>query len=199
VLAGQVKDDFVLEDAIGLFAVEVICSHKGSVGDDDDAILLGQLDQSSIWEVGMNLNLQSHRFDLAHSQQLHEKLSVEVGDSEMLNISLRHTKLHFRPDLFEGLVVELSIVGAVDEWPMQVQHVQVLELHQMKGFFHFPLDVLATKVPYLSGDKKLLTSHTALADYCLDRSTQSNLIIVQAGSVDVAASAQLKTLPQEVS
>jgi hypothetical protein len=96
-------------------------------------------------------------------------------------------------------VVELSIVGAVDEWPVQVQHIQVLELHQMKSFFHFPLDVLATKVPYLSGDKKLLTSHTALADYCLDRSAQSNFIIVQAGSVDVAASAQLKTLPQDVS
>ena len=69
----------------------------------------------------MRLNLKSDGSDLAESEQLRQKLSVEVGDTQILNVSLRHTQLHLRPELLERFVRELIAFRRVNVRPVKVK------------------------------------------------------------------------------
>ena len=69
----------------------------------------------------MRLNLESAGSDLADSEQLRQKLSVEVGYTQMLDVPLRHTQLHLCPELFERFVRELIAFRRVNVRPVKVK------------------------------------------------------------------------------
>lgn len=92
-------------------------------------------------------------------------------------------------------MAELSQVVGIREGPVQVEHIYILELHQLQGFLHLTKYALSSQVPYLGGNKQLLSAYATLGDDCLDGSSKGDFVVVKASSVDVSAGAQLEALP----
>ena len=70
--------DILCQDVNIVTSVQVVSFHKRAVGQDIDAILLSQLNQGSVRQIWMHLNLQGNRFDFAISQQIHQSLPIEI-------------------------------------------------------------------------------------------------------------------------
>ena len=60
------------------------------------------------------------------------------------------------------------------------------------------LHALSSQVAQFGGDEELLPLYSALSDYGLDGVAEWDLVVVETGSVDVTACAQLQPLPQQV-
>lgn len=95
-------------------------------------------------------------------------------------------------------MVVVPIIIHIHEGPVQVNHVEVLQLHQLQGFLDLALHAFPLEVEKLGGDEEILPAGAALCDdrlYCI---TQGDLVVVHAGSIDVPAGAQLQSLPEEL-
>ena len=139
----------------------------------------------------MRLNLEGDGSDLAESEQLRQKLSVEVGDTQILDVSLRHTQLHLRPELFERFVRELIAFRRVDVRPVKVEQIDVAQLHQLQGLLHFSLNAFALQIEDLRRYEQFLSLHSALGYHCLYGVSEGDFVVVHSRSIDVAAGAQL--------
>lgn len=61
------------------------------------------------------------------------------------------------------------------------------------------LHALSSQVAQFGGDEELLPLDSALSDDCLNGISEWNFVVIEPSSVDVAACAQLQTLPQQLS
>lgn len=95
-------------------------------------------------------------------------------------------------------MVVFSVVSHIHIGPVEIQHIDIFQLHELEHLLYFPLDALAPQVPNLSRDKKLLSLNTSLRDDCLYGSAQSDLIIVHSSGIDVPACAELQSLPEKL-
>ena len=100
----NISNNLLLED-INVVFVEIMPPNQRTVGHDCDSVLLGKVDQSVLREVRMQLDLQGYRLDFAICKKVHDGLTIEVGYSQMPDISLRDTKLELFPELFNRFVV----------------------------------------------------------------------------------------------
>ena len=60
-----------------------------------------------------------------------------------------------------------SVVGHVHIRPVEVEHVYILELHELQCFLDFSLHALSPKVPNLGSDEEFLSFDSSLGDDCL--------------------------------
>lgn len=82
---------------------------------------------------------------------------------------------------------------------MEVQQIEVLQLHELQDFLHLSLDTLSFQVEQFGGDEQLFSFNSTFRDDCLYRLAESNLIVVNASAIDVLAVSELQSLPQQVS
>lgn len=60
------------------------------MGYDNHSILLGELYQWDVLEVGVHFDLEEDWLDFADCEQLDQELPVEVADCKMLGVSFVH-------------------------------------------------------------------------------------------------------------
>jgi hypothetical protein len=89
-------------------------------------------------------------------------------------------------------LVEFSGFGHVHHRPVEVEQIDVFELHQLQSFFDLVLHAFSFQVEQFGGYKELLALDSALFNYCFDGFAQSDLVVVDAGGVNVAAASQLQ-------
>lgn len=85
------------------------CAAKGTVCSDEDTLLLAELDNVMLREVGVVFDLIHCRGDLDLREELFQKLDGQVANSNGLCLSGLEQLLHFLPSLDPGPVgVEIA-------------------------------------------------------------------------------------------
>lgn len=186
-LGGHGLDGVVLHEGcggLGVVHVELDESGgaEGGVGGHDDALVLGQLDELDLLQVGVQLDLEGGRADLGVLEGVVEGLGLVVGDADAAGEALLDEALHGAPgllvgglgppDLLVAVVVPAGGVadagvdvlegdGEVDEEEVEVVDLPVGELPAGDGLD--PVDVVEG-LPQLGDDEELLALHQAVLD-----------------------------------
>lgn len=201
VVGRNLLDGLILEERskrISVLHVELLEAGRAerAVGSDGDALVLGEVDQLLLDEVGVVLDLEGGRADLGGAEEVVDQLGLEVGDTDALSKALADEGLQGRPGLQDGGLAGADLVlaivvpaggvadggvnplkgdGEVDEVEVEVVNAPVGELLLDDG-----LDALGVVegVPELGHDEELLTLHDAFRDGAGDTLAALNLVAV---------------------
>lgn len=98
---------------------------------DMEASLLSNFDKILLEEERMGLYLECDRLDLAEAEQVSEKLTIEVGNSQMFGIALLDTNLKLLPALLQRPVHPFLALGVhVGGRPVQIVDIYIVQFHQ---------------------------------------------------------------------
>lgn len=186
-LGGHGLDGIVLHEGrggLGVIHVELdeAGGAEGGVGGHDDALVLGQLDELDLLQVGVQLDLEGGGADLGVLEGVVEGLGLVVGDADAAGEALLDEAFHGAPgllvgglgppDLLVAVVVPAGGVadagvdvlegdGEVDEEEVEIVDLPVGELPA--GDRLDPVDVVEG-LPQLGDDEELLALHQAVLD-----------------------------------
>ena len=200
VLGGDLLDGVVLDEGSELDGVlhvelEEAGGAERAVGGDGDALLLGEVEELLLDEVGVVLDLEGGGADLGVAEEVVDQLALEVGDTNALGEALADEALHGGPGLLDAGIAGADLValivpaggvadrgvdvlegdGEVDEVEVEVVDAPVGELLLDDG-----LDALAVVegVPELGDDEELLALHEAVLDGAGNALAALNLVAV---------------------
>lgn len=193
-------DSGVLEQERGLLSVlqlqlKEAQRAEGGVSSHGNAFLLDVVDQTSLGQVGVVLNLESGRADARVAQQVHDQLGAEVADTNAAGELLVDQGLHGRPGLLDGGIAELKLGavaapawrvadggvdvfqgnGEVDDVQVEVVDTPISKLLTADGL---DLVALVEGVPELGDDEEVLALHNAFLDGTGNTLASLNLIAV---------------------
>lgn len=95
-----------------------------------DTIFLSEVYERLLHQIRMNFDLQNYWFDFAESKQFCQELTIEIGHSEMLCVSLLYALFKLGPALLEWSMQKLVALGIhVDKRPVHIIYVNVVKLH----------------------------------------------------------------------
>lgn len=186
-LGGNLLDDGALHQRSGALGARHIKLHEasgaeGGVCCDGDALLLSEVDEVGLLEVGVVLNLERSRANPGVDEGVIHRLGLVVGDADASSKAGIDQLLHGSPGLLEGglapsdlalAVVEpsgriadagvnvLEGSGEVDEEEVKVVNLPVGKLLAGDGL---DLVLVVEGLPQLGDDEEILTLHDALLD-----------------------------------
>lgn len=154
---------------------------KGRIGRHGDAVVLRQLDQTWLRQVGMMFDLQRRGHHLGVTEKVQNQLAVEIADADALGQPLVDQCLHGRPGLLNCRLARdhfLAIVGearritdrGVDvlegdgemhNVEIEVVDAPVLELFLANGLHAF---LVMERVPQLGDEEEVGAFHNAFFD-----------------------------------
>jgi hypothetical protein len=115
------------------------------VGDDSDVLSLGELDESVLGQVGVDLDLKDGGADAGIAEEINEEGALEVGDTDGLGEAEVDEALHRFPGLLDaGLALDNLALEIRPSRGVAVLGVDVLESHG-------EVDVEYIKVPGRAG------------------------------------------------
>ena len=98
----------------------------------------------------------------------------------MFGIPFSDTFFHIFPKIIKKLMVPfLAELVHIDEWPVHVVHINILNLHKSKGLFKLQDRIEILMWESLCSDEKFLSLASALLDHSIDGVTEWDLVVVE--------------------
>ncbi len=136
----------------------------------------------------MRLYLQYYWLNFTYCQQLCQKLTIKIWNTQVFCIAFFNTKLKFSPTFLKRPMSPFfSFWIHIRKWPVQVVQINIIQLHEFQSLFKFKNRIRINMIKCFSCNKKIFSFASILSNNSFNGLTKCNLIVIISGSIDMFA------------